>query len=353
MTDTRIGTRRTGPPPWAVALGFAVLVLGGLVWAKWAPYWVKVPSVAGSHSLGPSILAGGEPGVSLTAGLRFAGTYFLAIWPALVVGLVLAAAVQVALPRAWLSRLFGRGVGGGVRGSALAVPSMMCSCCAAPLAVGLRRRSADLTATLAYWLANPALNPVVLVFCAFVLPWEWTVLRALAGVAVVVVAVALGRWWADRTPVVDVVPDEEPVDERPLVVRFLAALGGLAIRLLPEYLLLVVALGAFRGVLFPVGASWLSGTGVALAVVAVVLLAVAGTLLPIPTGAEVAVVAALLAVGVPGPLAAALLITLPALSLPSLLMVRGVFPRRLLVAVTGVVVGVGVLTSVGALAVGL
>ena len=85
----------------------------------------------------------------------------------------------------------------------------------------------------------------------------------------------------------------------------------------------------------------------------VVLLAVAGTLLPIPTGAEVAVVAAMLAVGIPGPLAAALLITLPALSLPSLLMVRNAFPRRLLVAVTGLVVTVGLLTSVGALAVGL
>jgi len=237
-SSVSVGPRRTGPPPWAVALGFGVLVVAGLLWAKWAPYWVKVPSVAGSHSLGPSILTGGEPappGVSPYAGLRFAGTYFLAIWPALVVGLVLAAAVQVALPSAWLARLFGSGVRGGVRGSALAVPSMMCSCCAAPLTVGLRRRAGDLTATLAY---------------------------------------------------------------------------------------------------FPVGSTLLTGTGI---VLGVVLLAVAGTLLPIPTGAEIAVVAALLAVGVSGPLAAALLITLPALSLPSLLMVRGVFPRGLLVAVTGLV----------------
>ena len=113
-----------------------------------------------------------------------------------------------------------------------------------------------------------------------------------------------------------------------------------------EYLLLVVALGALRGVLFPVGSTLLTGTGI---VLGVVLLAVAGTLLPIPTGAEIAVVAALLAVGVSAPLAAALLITLPALSLPSLLMVRGVFPRGLLVAVTGLVVGVGVLTSAFAL----
>jgi uncharacterized membrane protein YraQ (UPF0718 family) len=225
---------------------------------------------------------------------------------------------------------------------------MMCSCCAAPLTVGLRRRAADLTATLAYWLGNPALNPVVLAFCAFVLPWPWTLLRAGAGLAVVVGAVALARWWSgpatvDATPVVP--PDAEP-DDRPLLVRFLSALGRLSVRLLPEYLLLVVALGALRGVLFPVGSTLLTGTGI---VLGVVLLAVAGTLLPIPTGAEIAVVAALLAVGVSGPLAAALLITLPALSLPSLLMVRGVFPRGLLVAVTGLVVGVGVLTSAFAL----
>jgi uncharacterized membrane protein YraQ (UPF0718 family) len=350
VTDSSPETRRTGPPPWAIAVGFGVLVLAGLLWAKWAPYWVKVPSVAGSHSLGPSILTGGAPVppvVSLTAGLRFAGTYFLAIWPALVVGLVLAAAVQVALPSAWLTRLFGRGVSGGVRGSALAVPSMMCSCCAAPLTVGLRRRAADLTATLAYWLGNPALNPVVLAFCAFVLPWPWLVLRAGAGLLVVAGAVALGRWWSGPVTVdaTSVVPAPD-VDDRPLAVRFLAALGKLSVRLLPEYLLLVVALGAFRGVLFPLGASWLTGTGVALAILGVVLLAVAGTLLPIPTGAEIAVVAAMLAVGVPAPFAAALLITLPALSLPSLLMVRGVFPRGLLVAVTGLVLGVGLLTSV-------
>jgi uncharacterized protein len=136
-------------------------------------------------------------------------------------------------------------------------------------------------------------------------------------------------------------------------VRFLRALGGLAVRLLPEYLLLVVALGAFRGVLFPLSSTLVSGTGAVLLVAGVVVLAVAGTLLPIPTGAEVAVVAALLAVGVSGPLAAALLITLPALSLPSLLMVRSAFPRPLLAAVTGVVAGAGVLTSVVALAVGL
>ena len=361
-----VPTRRSARPipPWLLAATFALVVVAGLVWAKWQPYWVKVPSVAGSHSLGKSILTGGQPvppGVSVGAGLSFAGTYFLAIWPALVAGLVIAAAVQTVLPANWLARTFGRaGTGGAVRGSALALPSMMCSCCAAPIAVGLRQRAASVTSTLAYWLGNPALNPVVLAFCAFVLPWPWTVLRAASGLVVVVASVALARVMATRDATVDAdlvaadAPRADPgsegtgtVPQRPLPARLLVALAKLALRLLPEYLILVVALGALRGVLFPVG------TAVAVGVVGAVVLAVAGTLLPVPTGAEVAVVAALLAAGVAGPVAAALLVTLPALSLPSLLMVRRVFPRRLLGGVTGVVAVTGLATAAVAAAIGL
>jgi uncharacterized membrane protein YraQ (UPF0718 family) len=339
-----VETRRS-PPPWALVAGFGVLVVGLLVWAKWQPYWVKVPAVAESGSLGKSILAGTPSGVSVRAGLAFAGTYFLAIWPALVAGLVIAAAVATVLPADWLARVFGRdGAGGAVRGGALALPSMMCSCCAAPIAVGLRQRSASVVSSLTYWLANPALNPVVLAFCAFVLPWPWTVLRAGAGLVVVVGAVLIARRSTVRT-VDEAVPVPEPTaDDRPLATRFLIALGRLSVRLLPEYLVLVVVLGAFRGVLFPVSSGLMSGTTLLL-VVGVVLLAVAGTLLPVPTGAEVAVIAALLAAGIAAPLAAALLVTLPALSLPSLLMVRRAFPRRTLVSVTALVAGVGVLCA--------
>ncbi len=112
--------------------------------------------------------------MSLTAGLAFARTYFLAIWPALVTGLVIAAAVQVLLPRTWLRRALGTegdsGRGGGLRGGLLARPTLMCSCCAAPVALGLRRARVGVPAALGFWLGNPALNPVVLVFAAFVLP---------------------------------------------------------------------------------------------------------------------------------------------------------------------------------------
>jgi hypothetical protein len=129
---------------------------------------------------------------------------------------------------------------------------------------------------------------------------------------------------------------------RPLSVRFAWSLGRLALRLLPEYLLLVVALGAARAWLFPLGLD--HGSTV---------LAVAGTLLPIPTGGEVAVVAALLASGAGAATAAALLVTLPAVSLPSLLMVRRVFPHRVLAGTFAAVVGTGLLTAAVAWGVGL
>jgi uncharacterized protein len=332
---TTTAPRRT----WIPVAGVALLAVLLLIWAKWQPYWVKVPSVAGSGSLGRSILP--SDGVSLRSGLEFAGTYFLAIWPALVTGLVLAAAIRTVLPADWTARMVGRR--GTVVGSALAVPGMMCSCCSAPVAVGLRQRAADVRAALAFWLASPALNPVVLVFCAFVLPWPWTLLRLAGGVGVVGIGTLAAR--RSSEPAAPVLGADPVDDGRPLPVRFLVALGGLSLRLLPEYLVLVVVLGALRGVLFPLGAG-LAGTHGAVVVAIVVLLAVAGTLLPIPTGAEIAAVAALLAAGVSPVIAAALLVTLPAISLPSLLMVRRVFPARVLATVTAGTVLIGVVCSV-------
>ncbi|MCO7220646.1 permease [Klenkia sp. PcliD-1-E] len=329
--------------------GIAVaLLVVGLWWAKYGPYAGKVPAVVGSHDLGASIITGGDrtaPPVSLAAGWDFTVAYTAAIWKALVVGLVLAAAVQVLLPASWLRRVLGgpdAGTArGGLRGGLASVPTLMCSCCAAPLAVGLRRARAGTGAVLAFWLSNPALNPVVLVFCLAVLPWPWAVLRFGAGLAVVVAAVGLAAVLT-RSHAVDeaalVEAPDVPADPRPLPARFLATLVGLSTRLLPEYLAVVFVLGVFRGVLFPADA----GAG-ASAVVVLLLLLVAGIALPVPTGGEVAVVAAALAAGLAAPAAAVLLVTLPVLSLPSLLMVRHVFPGRLLLGTTGVVAGVALL----------
>jgi len=335
--------------PVVAGLAVVVLALGLLSWAKYVPYSVKVPHVLDTHSVGASILTGDgavEQGASLAAGWHFTVAYLASVWQALVAGLVLAAAVQVLLPATWLQCALGSsgGTRGGIRGALWSVLTLMCSCCAAPVAVGLRRLRANLPATVGFWLGNPALNPVVLVLCLAVLPWPWAVLRLGAGLAVVSAGIVAARWEERRTVVIADPPAADVATDAPAVigslpVRFARALAALTTRLLPEFLVVVFVLGAFRSVLFPFDAAV---PGVAVLAVS---LAIAGLLLPVPTGGEVAVVAAGLAAGMPVPAAAVLLVTLPMLSLPSVLMVRSVVPRRVLERTAGAALGVGLLAA--------
>jgi uncharacterized membrane protein YraQ (UPF0718 family) len=77
----------------------------------------------------------------------------------------------------------------------------------------------------------------------------------------------------------------------------------------------------------------------------VIALAVAGMLFVIPTAAEIPIVQTMMLAGMGAAPALALLITLPAVSLPSLIMLRKSFPAKALwltgalVALSGVIVG--------------
>ncbi|HET7328922.1 MAG TPA: permease [Nocardioidaceae bacterium] len=360
VSDHEAGCRPDATPGRRVArrevVGFAVFVavlLAMLTWAKWWPYSLKVPLVADTRTLGDSIITGSDtapPGVSLAAGLEFAQTYLLAIWPAMVAGLAIAAGVSVLVPRDWLRRAAGRpGAKATLRGGVMSVPPLMCTCCTAPVAVGLRQRGASVGASMAFFLGNPALNPVVVVLAFFVLGWQWALLRAAVGVALIALVTLLVGTRSVPTRQRALAPPAEAAGEEtgPLPLQLLRSFARLALRLLPEYVLLVVALGALRGLLFGEAISLHGG------LLAVVLFAVAGAVLPIPTAGEIPVVAALLVLGVSAPAAAALLITLPAISLPSALMVRRAFPARTLWTAGGSVVAVGFFSAGVAAAVGL
>lgn len=332
------------------ALAFLVLSSALLFWAKWDPSWRHGLSVAGGHPLGPSILTGTSsdpPPVSFSAATQFAWSYFKAIWPALVAGLSVAAAMETLLHRERIVRYLGGGRGV-VAASLLAAPSMMCTCCAAPVTVSLRRKGAATAAALAYWVGNPVLNPAVLVFMVFLLPWQWVTLRGVSAVLLIAVVAALVPRLAHGE-------DESrlelpaPVEDRLVAVpaRFAAAFVRLSRTLVPEYLLVVLLLGGLRGALFPIAQERTWG------LMAIVALALAGTMFVIPTGGEIPIVHGLLLAGVGAGPAAALLLTLPAVSLPSLLMVRRSFPRRVLVGVIGCVFAFGVASGIAAEALGL
>jgi uncharacterized membrane protein YraQ (UPF0718 family) len=110
--------------------------------------------------------------------------------------------------------------------------------------------------------------------------------------------------------------------------RWLAVLYRMSIRLIPEYLLLVLALGAARAWLFPHMGHEVDGS-----LLWILVFAGAGALFVIPTAGEVPIVQAMLALGVAVGPAAALLMTLPPISIPSLAMLRKSFRPRLLVTV--------------------
>lgn len=347
----------TAPPPvralaWLPMLAFAVIAIGGLYYVKWHPYYGRAFVAAANHSIGGSIVSGTEaapPAAGWQAGIAYSIAYIKAIWQALVLGLALGAGVQVLLPRRMVVRLFA-GRGASARAAGAALPSMMCTCCAAPVAVGLLRSEANTAAALAYWLANPVLNPATLVFMGFVLGWGWAGLRLVLGAALVFALSHLGAWLMrpdERVPSPPAAPSEDAA--RVGYLRsYVVAFSRLAVRLLPEYIVLVFALGAARAWLFPamtpvIGhAAWLPP-----------LLAAIGTLFVIPTAGEVPIVQVLQHVGLGSAGAAALLLTLPAVSLPSLAMLGRAVPLRVL-AVLGVgTFGFGLVAAYAAVGLGL
>ncbi|MFD4543068.1 hypothetical protein [Streptomyces bauhiniae] len=109
---------------------------------------------------------------------------------------------------------------------------MMYTCCAAPVAVSLRRSGASTTASVAYWLGNPLLNPAVVAFLLLVAPWQWTATWVGVGVVTVVAgAVLVGR---GRRPADEELPSPKPYDQ-PVALGFLRTLARMTLVLIPEY----------------------------------------------------------------------------------------------------------------------
>ncbi len=327
---------------------FAVVIVVGLFIVKWSPYYSKAFVAASSHSIGSSIIndsSGAPPAVSWNAAVGFAAAYFQAVWKAVVLGLLAGSLVQVLIPQRWVTSFFGKDdVSSTLRASAVAVPSMMCTCCAAPVAAGLRERSASVPAALAFFMTNPVLNPATLVFMGFVLSWEMAFFRLVVGA----IMIGLVAWGASRLakkemPLTSVETREVDVDgtKGSWLSRWLKALWQLILDTIPAYLVAVFVLGAVRIWLFPTaGIEW--GNSILL----IIGLSLAGTLFVVPTAAEIPIVQTLLLAGMSVGPAATLLITLPAISLPSLLIVKNVFPKKVLfftyfaVVITGIVAGV-------------
>lgn len=211
--------------------------------------------------------------------------------------------------------------------------------------MGLRKQNASVGAGAAFLLGNPVLNPFTIVFIALVLSWQFAALRVAVGVLLVFGVAWLanrvaGDAAAPRSPQLERSPIEDPArSPRELGLAWLRVLWWELYSIVPGYVLIVLVMGAARAWLFQPGFTLGSagGIGTTVAVAAI------GTLFVIPTAAEVPIVQTLMHYGLGAAPAAALLITLPAISLPTLWIVRAAFQRRVLIYLTASAFAAGLL----------
>jgi uncharacterized membrane protein YraQ (UPF0718 family) len=321
---------------------FVIITIAGLSYVKWWPYYLKAIRAIEQHSIGSSLLTGSyEDKLSMAAAWEYAGVYFKSIWKAAVLGILLGSLVQVLLPSQWLQRVLGKATfRSTLYGGVASIPGMMCSCCAAPIAASLRKRNVSVGASLAFWIGNPVLNPATLIFITFVLSWKFTLIRVLFGVLLTFGV----SYWANRitdrnqlpvNPISETI--EVTSDKGSFFLRWMKSLGTLLLQVIPTYIITVLVLGALQGWMFPISIS--NGA------LAILIFSLFGMLFVIPTAAEIPIIATFLALGVGTGPVAALLLTLPAVSLPSLIMVSRSFPRNVILFVALSVVVVGVLSG--------
>lgn len=318
---------------------FVLLLAGALVTYK----------AAGSVRVIDQVRAGsGFPASSAPAGLDLLSRsidYLAVVWPALVFGILISAAVRAFVSAEWLTQVFSRNryraqLAGGLAGS----PLMLCSCCVAPIFSTVYRRSSSLAPSLALMLAAPALNPaaLVLTFMLFTGAVAWA--RLSMAVAAVFLGTALiamvvpGRRGGPVRAGVALGAGRVPTSSPP-VGTFIQSCVHVLVRTVPP-LALGIAGGLVIAEYFPITYfdTW-NARLLAIAVTAAVVIPI-----PLPTFFEIPLAVALLAAGAPAGAATVVLFAGPAVNLPSLLTVAheagwhaGVLSALMvwLVAVTG------------------
>lgn len=243
--------------------------------------------------------------------------YLAAVWPALVFGILISAAVRTSTPVEAISRLF---AGGPLRrqltAGAAGAPLMLCSCCVAPLFSSMYERSQRLAPSLALMLAAPALNPAALVLTFLLFPAS----IAWGRVGMSVVAVFLGTALVARmAPGARIGLRVRPLDDRGnarAIASFVKACLHVSARSVPVILLGIVAAMFFADGLQPQAGLSASERLWSIAVTAAVVVPIA-----FPTFLEIPLAVTLLAAGAPAGAAAALLFGGPAVNLASLLTV--------------------------------
>lgn len=278
----------------------------------------------------------------------------LNLWDANAVGMffavLLGGAVSAAVvPEGGLRAALQRGgpAGAGI-GAGLGLPLFMCSACSAPVSMGFYRSGAKLETALGIIFGSALFNPVGLLATFLLMPVSMGVARVGFGLAAVFVLVPLvARSHAGATIDIDaaapepgrrVLPPAEPGDDT-WTAAVTATLRSwwwntseVAIRLVPGMFIAGFFVGGILMLAPPQRLSDLAGAGLG----AVVVAALIGTFLQLPTLFEIPLVLGALALGLDPAPATALLVTAPSVGIITFVVVRRELgwrvPARLLAA---------------------
>lgn len=310
---------------------------------------ISIPALG----LSPAQLPGTKEFMSLETAphllkpLAVAVNYMSLVWGATALALLLAGFAATVVPL-YFSRLFSAQGAGKLRpllgGMIYGIPQPFCSCCAAPISATIYRSSGSVAASVAFLLTSPTLNITALILAAALLPTPYAMLRIAGGGVFVVGAAYLAAHLGERTPREDNPQTKggqpgpgrfllsvsrvfnpychlfqfEPLEQsRPTpagVIAGWASNSWRAAKVVVPTLLIGALLAGIVAVFLPT-AFTNNAAGVALA-------SLLGTLFMIATWTEIPVASVLAGQGLSGP-AAALLVTLPAVSLPCLLIFGG------------------------------
>ncbi|MBI4521499.1 MAG: permease [Gemmatimonadetes bacterium] len=261
-------------------------------------------------------LALGQDASSLVGTLARSIRYLAIVAPALVFGVLIAAAVRTFVSPRWLVQAFGREpvreqVIAGVAGA----PLMLCSCCVAPVFSAVYERSARLAPSLGVALAAPSLNPAALLLTFMLFPGRIATSRlAMALAAVFLVAPLVARLGSRVTPEAAAMPGVQfacPTSRG--WSGFLASCLHVTTRTVPLIFAGVVAsFWLAERLPLDVFASQTVSTS------AVLLASIVAVPLALPTFFEIPLALTLIGVGAPAGVAAAVLFAGPAVNLPSL-----------------------------------
>lgn len=280
--------------------------------------------------------------------IALATSYLGAVWHATLLGILLAGLAQAAFPVSFAPGMSRRGLRGSLLGALCAVPQPFCSCCASAIVRPLARRGASTSFLLAFVVGAPMVNVTTLVLAGALLPPAFALTRIIGGIVVTVLLTYLvSRAAAGPTPDDRAAPllaarvghpfgstalevggpgpiSTDPRADTPAraLRAWLRASARIALVVVPTLWVSSIVAAA----LFPALPSVLTNT-----LLGVVLASIVGTFFMIAMWSEIAMVLPLIQAGLDGP-AAALLIVLPAISLPGLMILWHAVQRTRVVA---------------------